>query len=175
MNAFVIKSWSSSEFADANHTYVSIDGRAGGLLSWILNLLEISPTVRLIVRDDKILFEKGSLEGTLHFLTPLENICSTFYAFRRPLKEALIFGGILGVATFFLFGIPGIIGGFLYYMLNKTLTIGFTDVGGRVSEIPFKRSVLEGRTIDEVEAARVCLVIQNLVDLRRERALMSPA
>jgi hypothetical protein len=93
-----------------------------------------------------------------------------FYAFKRPLKEAVILGVILGALTFFSFGIIGIAIAILYYVLNKTLTIGFTDVGGRVSEIPIKRSVIEGLSIGEAEAARVCEIIQRLVDSRCERS-----
>ncbi len=171
MNAFVIKSWSASDQPDADGNYVNIIGRAGGLVSWLLNLLDISPTVHMTVRADKIVFQKGSLEGSLHFLTPLENTCSMFYALKRPLKEAVILGIVLGAATFFTFGILGIAIAILYYVLNKTLTIGFTDTGGRVSEIPFKRSVIEGQAIDEAEAARVCDIIQHLVDARHGRAL----
>jgi len=171
MNAFVIKSWSASDQPDGDGNYVNIIGRAGGLVSWLLNLLDISPTVHMTVRADKIVFQKGSLEGSLHFLTPLENTCSMFYALKRPLKEAVILGIVLGAATFFTFGILGIAIAILYYVLNKTLTIGFTDTGGRVSEIPFKRSVIEGQAIDEAEAARVCDIVQRLVDARRERAL----
>lgn len=171
MNAFVIKSWSASGKPDGDGNYVSINGRAGGVVSWLLNLLDISPTVTLTVRADKITFQKGSLEGSLHFLTPLENTCSMFYALKRPLKEAVIMGIVLGAATFFLLGIPGIAIAILYYLLNKTLTIGFTDTGGRVSEIPFKRSVIEGQVIDEAEAARVCDIVQGLVDAQRERIL----
>ena len=171
MNAFVIKSWSASDQPDADGNYVNINGRAGGLVSWLLNLLDISPTVRLTVRADKIIFQKGSLEGSLHFLTPLENACSMFYALKRPLKEAVILGIVLGAATFFTFGILGIAIAVLYYLLNKTLTIGFTDVGGRVSVIPFRRSVIEGQSIDEAEASRVCNIVQHLVDARRNRAL----
>lgn len=170
--AFVIKSWSAQSQVDAEQNYVNITGRAGGLVAWVLNLLSISPTVRLVVRADKILFQKGSLEGTLNFITPLENTCSTFYAFKRPWKEAVILGVILGALTFFSFGLIGIAIAILYYILNKTLTIGFTDIGGRVSEIPFKRSVIEGKTIDEGEAARVCEIIQGLVDVRRDQALL---
>lgn len=170
--AFVIKSWSAGSQPDAEQNYVNISGRAGGLVSWVLNLLGISPTVRLVVRADKITFQRGSLEGTLSFLTPLENTCSTFYAFKRPLKEALILAVILGAVTFFSFGLIGIAIAILYYVLNKTLTVGFTDIGGRIHEIPFKRSVIEGKTIDEIEAARVCDIIQNLVDIRRERLLL---
>ena len=173
MNAFVIKSWSASDQPDANGHYVNINGRAGGLVSWLLNLLEISPTVSLIVRADKIVFEKGSLEGTIHSLIPLHNTCSMFYAFKRPLKEALILGCVLGAATFFLFGIPGIAIAVIYYVLNKTLTIGFTDIGGRAHEVPFKRSILEGQVIDEQQAARVCAIIQTLVDSRCERQLQA--
>ena len=171
MNAFVIKSWSASGKSDGDGNYVNINGRAGGLVSWLLNLLDISPTVSLTVRADKITFHKGSLEGSLHFITPLENTCSMFYALKRPLKEAVIMGIVLGAATFFLLGIPGIAIAILYYVLNKTLTIGFTDMGGRLSEIPFKRSVIEGQVIDEAEAARVCDIVQRLVDEQRERTL----
>ena len=173
MNAFVIKSWSASGIPDKDGTYVDIYGRAGGLVSWLLNLLDISPTVRLTVRADKIIFQKASLEGTIHSLIPLENMCTTFYAFKRPLREALILGFVLGAATFSLFGIPGIAIAVIYYVLNKTLTIGFTDVGGRVHELPFKRSVLEGKVIDEEQAARVCAIIQTLVDSRCERRLLA--
>ena len=172
MNAFVIKSWRANEQPDAEGSYVNISGRAGGFVSWVLNLLGISPTVSLIVRDDRIIFQKGSLrEGSLNFITPLENTCSTLYAFRRPLIEAIMLGVVLGILTFFSFGIIGIAIAIVYYMLNKTLTVGFTDVGGRLHEVPFKRSVIEGKVIDEAEAARVCDIIQHLVDVRRERAL----
>jgi hypothetical protein len=170
--AFVIKSWSASNQPDGNGNYVNINGRARGLGSWLMNLLDISPTVSLTVRADKIIFQKGSLEGSLHCLTPLENTCSVFYALKRPLKEAVIMGIPAGVATFFPYGILEILGilgiaiAILYYVLNKALTIGFTDVGGRVSEITFKRSVIEGETLDETGAARVCDVIQHLIDSR---------
>lgn len=171
MAVFVIKSWCAEDRPNAQGEFVNIEGRAGGFISWLLNLLGISPTVRLTVRTDKVVFHKGSLEGTVNFLTPLENICSTSYAFKRPFKESVILALVLGAATFWLLGIPGLLAGFLYYLLNKTLTIGLTDVGGRVSEIPFKRSVIEGHNLDETEAARVCEIVQRLVDARVERAL----
>ena len=171
MNAFVIKSWSANDHPDGDGNYVNINGRAGGLVSWLLNLLGISPTATLTVRTDKITLQTGSLEGSVHLLTPLENTCSMFYGFKRPLKEAVILCVVLGALTFFTFGILGIAIAILYYVLNKTLTIGFTDTGGRLSQIHFKRSVIEGQVIDEVQAARVCDIVQRLVDARQERAL----
>lgn len=171
--SLVIKSWSASSHPDTDRNYVNISGRAGGLIAWLLNLLDISPTVRLIVNADKIIFQTASLEGSRTFLTPLENTCSTFYAFKRPLKEAVVMAIVLGALTFFSFGLIGIAIAILYYLLNKTLTVGFTDTGGRISQIPFKRSVIEGITLDETEAARVCEIIQHLIDTRRERSTLT--
>jgi hypothetical protein len=172
--AFVIKSWLAANQPDADGNYVNITGRAGGLIAWLLNLLGISPTVSLIVRGDRIIFRKGSLrEGSLSFTTPLENTCSMLYAFRRPFIEAVVLGVVLGILTFFSFGIIGIAIAVLYYALNKTLSVGFTDVGGRLHEVPFKRSVIEGQVIDEAEAARVCNIIQRLVDARREQVFVT--
>jgi hypothetical protein len=175
MNAFVIKSWSASDSPASDGSYINIDGRAGGFVSFLLNLLGISPTVRLVVRADKVAFQQGSLEGTFNFLTPLENICSTFYAFKRPLKESVFLGVFFGALTFWAFAIPGIVIGILYYALNKRLTIGFTDIGGRLSQIPFKRSVIDGRDLDETQAARVCEIMERLVDVKRGVPQAPPA
>ena len=172
--AFVIKSWKVSRQPELNQNYIEISGRAAGIFAWTLNSLGISPTVRLLVREDRVTLQKGSLEGTLNLITPLDNLCSTFYAFPRPWKEAVVLGIVVGAITFYLFAIPGILVALLYYALNKTLSIGFTDIGGRIYEIPFKRSVIEGKNLDEGEAAQTCELMQSLVDARRERALPMP-
>lgn len=172
VSAFVIKSWKTSSQPDTSQNFIDISGRAAGIFAWLLHKLSISPTVRLAVQVDKVIFQKGSLEGTFSFITPLENICSTIYAYRRPWKEAVVLGIVVGAITFFLFAIPGILLALLYYALNKTLTIGYTDIGGRLREIPFKSSVIEGVNLDEAEASRVCELMQTLVDARRERVLV---
>jgi hypothetical protein len=167
-NAYVVKSWTASNQMDGEGNYINIEGRAGGLLSWILNLLGVSPTVWLKARGDRIIFHEGSFEGTSSFLTPMESICSMFYAYKRPLVEAIFIGVILGGLTFFLLGIPGIVIALLYYFLNKRLLVGFTDLGGHVREMAFKRSVIEGNVIDVDAASEVCNILQSLVDARRE-------
>ena len=168
MAAYVIKSWKAqTEPIDDSQTYVRIEGRAGGLLSWLLSLVNISPTVSMVVSSDKITFAEGSLSGSLRYLTPLENICATFYGYTKPWKEAVAIGVVIGLITSFLFGIPGIIAGIIYYFLNKTLTVGYSDMGGLRNAIHFKRSLIEGQNIDESEAAKVCAIIQNLVDAKR--------
>jgi len=171
MAAYVITSWTVQEAPIADSTdYVRIQGRAGGLISWLLALVEISPTVSLVVSADTITFEEGSLQGSLRVLTPVENTCSTFYGYVKPWKEAVAIVVILGFLTIFLMGIPGLIAGGLYYFLNKTMTVGFSDKGGHRHAISFKRSLIEGQNIDETTAAKVCAVIQGRVDAKRRQS-----
>ncbi len=168
MAAYVIKSWKAqTEPIDDSQSFVQIEGRAGGFLSWLLSLVNISPTISLVVSSEKITFAEGSLAGSLRYQTPLENTCATFYGYTKPWKEAVAIGVIVGMVTLFLFAIPGIIVGVLYYFLNKTLTVGYSDMGGLRNAIHFKRSLIEGQNIDEAEAEKVCNIIQNLVDAKR--------
>jgi len=179
MAAYVIKSWSAKNQPDAQGIYVQISARAAGLLSWVLNILGISPTITLAVHADKIVFHKGSLEGSLQFLTPLENTCSTFYGYKKPIKEAVAIGAVgliilcnavVGGPVLAFLGIICLAAGIFYYLLNKTVTIGFTDVGGRITHINFKRSVIEGQSIDESATKFVCDLIQFLIDARRQQS-----
>lgn len=56
--------------------------------------------------------------------------------------------------------------GVLYYILNKKLTLAVVEDGGHISGFSFKRSVIEGTKISELEAEVVCDIIQRLVDSR---------
>lgn len=161
MAAYVIKQWKHSTTPlDGRDTYIHIIGRAPGLLSWFLSLIGIDPTVALRLTGDKLIFESGSLEGTLHRVIPLRSVCSTLYGYRKPLREALAIGILLAVPTFGL----GIILAFIYYFLNKRLSIFIVETSGVVSGFEFKRSVIEGQEIDEQAAAHVVSQIQAFVD-----------
>lgn len=171
MSAYVITAWSAQDSTDLSGNYVMIRGREGGLISWILSLMHIEPSVCFEVKSDKIIFKEGSFQGHVQFITPLENVCNTFYGYTKPVKEAIIMGVIVGMLTFFLAGIPGIIVGILYYFLNKTLTVGYTDMGGLKSHINFKRSVIERKNIDENAAKQVCEIIQRLIEKKTASSL----
>lgn len=164
MNQYVIKKWLISEnVAQANDNYIEIDGRAGGLLSWILSKLNISPTVRMEINHERIRFAEGSLAGDAHRIIPLENVCSTFYGYTKPWKEALFIAIVLGIPTF---GI-GVIVAVIYYFLNKSMTVGFVEVSGIINAIAFKRSVIEGIKVDEEQSRQVAELTQKLIDARK--------
>ena len=168
MSVYVTKTWHASDQADANGNYIHISGRAGGLISLLFNLLGISPTVELKVSADQISFIQGSWGGLIQYNLPLENVCATLYGYIKPWKEAIILGVVIGVAIASKLGIIlgiviGIVSGIIYYFLNKKLKVGFSDMGGRASQIVFKRSISEGHNINEQAAADVCRIIQTMV------------
>ena len=163
-NPYVITRWQiSAEPIDEAKNYVVVEGRAGGLISWLLSLVQISPIVKMEINGDRILFNQGSLEGSKSRIIPLENISSTYYGYTKPWKESLILGVVLGALTF---GIGAIVG-VIYYFLNKHLTVGFVEVSGVVNAISFKRSLIEGQNIDETQARTVAELTQQLIDARK--------
>ena len=164
MNAYVIKNWYVSETPPVGSMQdnILIEGRAGGLLSWLLSLIGISPTVKMAIGPERTHFAEGSLEGSKNRIIPIENVCSTFYGYAKPWKEALILGALLAVPTFGF----GIILAVIYYYLNKCMTVGFVEVSGVVSIIAFKRSVIEGVKVDVEQARQVAELTQKLIEAR---------
>jgi hypothetical protein len=61
MSPYVVKKWQVTETSvSSTSPGILIEGRAGGFISWLLSLVEISPTVRLEINADKILFASRS-------------------------------------------------------------------------------------------------------------------
>lgn len=72
---------------------------------------------------------------------------------------------MIGLVQLPLFGV-GLIVGPLYYLLNKTLTIGLIENSGWVGGLSFKRSVIEGQNISEAQAHQVIDIVHTLVEQR---------
>jgi hypothetical protein len=163
MNTYAITSWkASNQPVDDKKHLVSISGRAEGFFGWLLAKLKISPIVNIAISAEEIRFTEGSLQGSATRIIPLENVCSTYYGYNKPWREAVLIAIILGP----LFGI-GIILGIIYYYLNKSLVLGFVENSGVINAIGFKRSIIEGQNIDETSAAYVAELTQALIDNRK--------
>ena len=172
--ALVLKSWTANKVADSQGRYVEIKGRESGLLSYVLSILGIDPTTNMVVDSKNFLFEEGSWAGFKRRVIPLHHISSMFYGYHKPWKEAV---AILG-ATFFLSSalgaaspklglfvfLLGLAGAIAYYVLNKELQIGVVEQSGFSAAISFKRSVMEGKSIDEHEAELVINILRDLVE-----------
>lgn len=169
--ALVIKSWSIKSNPSPGEPYVKVVARESGFWSFVFSLLGIDATTTLQVSSTRIEFERGSLSGFVRRLTLFGHISSTFYGRHKPWKTALAFFGIctsIGSAIhngwgFLLFFLVGLLGGGLYYFLNRELMIGFVEDSGTTAVITFKRSVIEGQEIDEDQLQKLIAVIENLI------------
>ncbi|MEI6392246.1 MAG: hypothetical protein WCT12_14220 [Verrucomicrobiota bacterium] len=189
MSALVIKEWkvSNNQPIDQDGNYVRVVGRAGGLISWFLALLKVDPTTSIRVSQKRVEFSSASLSGTEHKMIPIGNVCSTYYGYHKPWKEALLLFFLFG----FLLHIPGAIASagshsgisvpgyflaiviavgiaLLYYFLSRTLTLGFVEYSGVTCSIRFKRSVIENVDVNEAQARFICEVTQFLIEATRK-------
>ena len=164
--ALVIKEWFVSEVPNKDGVYVQIKGREAGIISFLLSLVGIDPTLSLVVDKNNIRSEEGSLSGFWWGITPINNVCAGSYGYGKPWKTALMIGvvGILVGTISFILTLLFWIGAFAYYFLNKEMELRLHDIGGvSRTKMVFKRSVIEGIRIDENEAARVIRIIEGLI------------
>jgi hypothetical protein len=166
--ALVIKEWNATRTPAADGVYVRIVGREAGLLSWFLSLVKVDPITTIIVTKDLVMFEKGSLAGFSKRVIPVRSICSAYYGYSKPWQVALALAVIIiGVLSSWqpLVGLLlGLIVGGAYYFLNKTLSLGFIENSGVGSGIEFKRSLIEGQNINEIQAKEVIDVVRELIE-----------
>ncbi|HLO96268.1 MAG TPA: hypothetical protein VK195_18320 [Burkholderiaceae bacterium] len=193
MSALVIKAWQAdTKPVDDRNNFVSITGREGGLIAWLLSLMGVDPTTTIRVGTERIEFSSASLAGTESRMVPLQSVCSTYYGYHKPWKAAssyvalfaflgFSFAGPSAQATgegfsFTTFAVTtgiGIVIALLYYFLNRTLTLGFVEHSGAVCGIRFKRSVIENVDINEQQARSVCTIVQRLIETKEKRALQA--
>jgi len=189
MPAYVISEWHASNEPDSEGNLVNIRGRQPGILNWVLSLLGVEPKVHLKVDNQHVRFEQGSIGGSATHVIQLNAVTSTLYGFTKPWKQtATILLVTLGIAYHMIFeqpsGIPeqvasgatkwgliialgGIIVAGLYYFLKQEMSVGLVDESGHTSLIVFKRSVIEGKTLGEEQAAYASSIIQWACDNKR--------
>ncbi len=178
----VINTWQASDHRDVNGNYVHIKGRSGGLLSFILTLFGLSPTIELTVNDSMIMCKSGAANGMEERHTPLEHICSTNYGVMLPWLLSVFLGIVAAGVTAlicksqnvdstvsFVFAGPivGIIIWFIVYFLFRTYTVGFSDVSGHSFQLFFSpASLLDGTSVNQELARTTCAVIQQCISMR---------
>ena len=159
--SLVIKKWYADTSKNENGNFVHIVGREAGLLSWLLSLFKIDPTNEVEVKDNLLKFTTSSLAGQEKRLIPMNSITSAYYGYKKPWKMALF----LGIILMPFLGL-GLLVGPLYYILNKSLTVGVVESSGWIGAFSFKRSIIEGQNISEEDAYRVIEIIRTLIEAR---------
>jgi len=158
--AHVIKTWYARNTPNAEGNDVHLVGREAGLLAWLLSVVGLDPTTEVMISDRLIVFTSASLSGRTTRVMPLQALTSAFYGYEKPWKEALVLTALLAPVLI------GFLVGRIYYFLNKTLTIGVVESSGWSGGFAFKRSVIEGRNIDENNAYLVIDIVRSLVEKR---------
>ena len=159
--ALVLKKWHASQTPNSNGDYVHLVGRQAGLLAWLLSTMGIDPTTEVQVKDNMIIFTTSSLSGREKRVIPIKSISSAYYGYEKPWKEALML--TLQLLTFF--GL-GLIVGPVYYFLNKKLSVGVVEISGWAGGFAFKRSVIEGKNIEEKNAYEVIEIIRSRIEAK---------
>lgn len=166
---YVIKEWFASESPDQDGVYVRISGRKPGLISFFMNIFGIDPTVTLVVGRDNVGFRRGSWTGYVSWVTPLNKLCSGQYGYSKPFWSTVVLV-IIGIALLlpsFGLSLILILGAIAYYFLNKTIVLGLTFSGGAGmysgDSLAFKRSMIEGKNIDEFATERIVTIIEMIV------------
>ena len=181
--AWVVKSWETSSQPNENKEFVRITGRQEGVISWLLSLFSIDPTVSITVTKKNFRFESRTFWGHIKRTIPVSRISEIQSGFQRPWLAPIIFG-LIGVLIFFTM-FPALFNGeisaafgrvfiaviffgiaYLIYRLNRYFVIGVFGFGGTLVGAVFKPSFIEGQKIDADAAERVGVIIQALVDIK---------
>lgn len=176
MAVYVLKKWQVSPSPDEAGNYCEILGRSPGLISWFLALLGIERSVSFVVSESDITYGAGSWSGVEKRIIPIRQVSSMSYGFARPWRECVSFlffslmciiglcgSGAISVGVALLLELAAIVCCLIYYALNKRLSLAVQEVGSITSKIQFKRSVIEGKKLDEEDASLVCDIIQALM------------
>jgi len=161
----VLKKFEVDENAEV---MVEIHGRNGGILAWLLNIMGLDDTVKLLCTRDYIEYQNNSIFGSTAMMIPLTAVSGLATGIRKP-KEWLILAGLVfagglssavGAESF----IPALLGVVLglalafYYTLQKEMSLNVQNGGDALYGLNFKKSIIEGVSVDSdklIETVRI--------------------
>jgi hypothetical protein len=144
--------------------FIEIEGRAAGLLGWILTHLGLSPTITFRVTATELHKQATTLYGQVHVVIPLKAVASTYAGYVKPFN-ILLFGLILGsgslLSSAVLFGsdyksaIIVIMFGLIVcgvccfiYWYRRRLGLAVRTTGNETHEIVFDRGYIDNIPVD---------------------------
>lgn len=162
---------------------VEMDGRASGIISWLLTLLKLKPDLKFAVTNSEVIIHSASLSGTQVTYIPIGKITASVCGYQRSIvafgfatlficgfvmqlwsglldsavsANAVVGDIIAAIAFLILAGISGLV-----YYLSKKISIAVESMHSH--GVIFKRSVIENVTVDLPEALRVAALINKQI------------
>ncbi len=190
MAILVLRSWKVGQTpVDKENNYISIVGRQAGLISFFLTMVGMAPTSAIKMGANRMEYVTSSLSGTDRRIIPLENICSTYFGYYRPIWPAVCIFVVFIVLSYFAISsmrefevnsgwvaltlVAGVLFTLIipivYYFLNRAFTLGVAETSGVTSGIRFKRSVIEGEDVEETKTAFASELMQALIEAKHCR------
>jgi len=151
---------------------VEIEARKGGLIAFLLTAMGIENKTRLVIARREVLFTSGSLFGEQTSMIPMTAVASAHGGFSKPIAY-LIAAGFLILMAFGIMAGGNVVIGFVVlliavgciiaYYLGKNMSLGIESSGGLPLGLTFKRSVIEGVTVDSEKVRQVVMLVRELV------------
>ena len=153
------------EIRELGPHYVHLEGRKAGLISWLYNLVGIDDTTVFDVYEDHIEYSGGSLSGAFTETIPLTKVSNLGAGYLKPFLFAILAFVclLLAVPTFGFTLIFAAVFGFLYWT-RKSLLIYFIPHSGSETVLAFKRSLIEGISLDAKTADKIVGIVSDLVE-----------
>ena len=155
---------------EAGPHYVHVEGRKGGVWTWIATKLGLDATTVFDVYEDRIEYSGGSLSGAFTETIPLTRISNLGTGYLKPFLYAIL------AVVFLLLAIPTLgislilaaLFGF-WYWTRKSLVLYFIPHSGSTTFMAFKRSLIEGVSLDAETAERIVKIVSGLVEKNTAR------
>lgn len=162
-----------------------IQGRAAGVIGWLLTTMGLDVDTTLEVTPDAVSVKTSGLAGEIKDAAPLADIASTVCGYAKP-AWALVVGVVFtayGLLTLLFQGSSVDASGILLYfviaaafiipyVLSQRLIIAVETSGGRMMGVAFKRSVIENTTVSFEQAQAVTATINALVAAAKRPTLV---
>lgn len=155
---------------EAGPHFVHIEGRKSGLLSWVCTVVGVDTTTVFDVYEDRIEYSGGSLSGAFTETIPLTRISNLGTGFLKPFLYAILAFVclLLAIPTLGITLILAALFAFLYWT-RKSLVLYFIPHSGSTTFMAFKRSLIEGVSLDAPTADRIVTIVSALVEKNTAR------
>jgi len=151
---------------------VSIEGRAAGIISWLLTIMKISPIVSFETNNEQVIIKSQSLYGENNCFIPLKSVSVLTGAHSRNITYliltilfvicGIIFGFTTGSGMLIKYFSLAVIFGVSYW-LSKKLEISILTKSGLKQGISFKRSIIGNIPVDIEKVKKTIDVINKAV------------
>jgi hypothetical protein len=175
-NRLVLKRFVMGQ-TQAGGPFLDLEGRAPGMLSFVLSVLGIDPTLSLRCFSDRVEVVEAGLQGRETVVIPLQKVSSIIGGHSRSLGSLVAAGvfGLLGVLAMFASVVGSgemggaVIGGVFWFVLaaialvrfflSRSMVLAVQNGGDKSFGLRFGQGVIEGV---DVNPARVQQAVEML-------------